>query len=358
MKRRALLALAVLAAACGKRGRPVPPETRLPAAVTDLGGFVEPGTIQLGWTNPGRRVDDSPVRDLVAARVFRVDDAGTGAAPRSALLVRGHVQGYQEVARVDLRRSRAPATDAAVEGSRVRLADRWDLMPGRRYSYVVVTEDAAGRSSPPSNLVSLVFAVAPAAPTAVEATPGEGDVGLQWQAPRRLLDGSPAPERLAFEVLRAAEPDAEPASATPEAIPETRFVDRGLENDRTYHYRVRAVRTVDGTLVRGEPSPAVAVTPRDMTPPSAPRDLVAVPAGGDVRLVWTGSPEADVATYLVHRATGERPFVRVGSVAAPATTFVDRDVPPGAHRYAITALDSGSRPNECAPSAEAAVTLP
>jgi hypothetical protein len=48
----------------------------------------------------------------------------------------------------------------------------------------------------------------------------------------------------------------------------------------------------------------------------------------------------------------------VGSVQPPATTFVDRDVPPGRYRYAVTAQDTSARANESTRSNEVAVTVP
>jgi hypothetical protein len=55
----ALALLLPLPLACGKRGPPVAPERRLPAAVQDLDGRVEGTAIQLTWTLPRTRIDRS-----------------------------------------------------------------------------------------------------------------------------------------------------------------------------------------------------------------------------------------------------------------------------------------------------------
>jgi hypothetical protein len=102
----------------------------------------------------------------------------------------------------------------------------------------------------------------------------------------------------------------------------------------------------------------VAVTPRDVTPPSPPTNLIATQAANGVRLSWRASPEPDVAAYVIYRASAGAEFVRVGSVRAPTTVFVDRDVPRGTHRYAVAAQDGGARPNESARSSVATVTVP
>src|SRR5439155_726637 len=86
----------------GARGRrPAAPETRVPRAVGDLTVVIRESTVELTWTNPVRRVDSTPLRDLTLARVFRVDDAG-GGEPKAAMQVDGRIAGYMEVATVPL----------------------------------------------------------------------------------------------------------------------------------------------------------------------------------------------------------------------------------------------------------------
>ncbi|MEK7700471.1 MAG: hypothetical protein AAB418_00560, partial [candidate division NC10 bacterium] len=186
----------------------------------------------------------------------------------------------------------------------------------------------------------------------------EREARLRWAPPPRLLDGSAAPAALAYEVLRAPAADAPLTVVARAPAGALALTDRELENDRTYYYAVRAVRVEGATTAYGAPSARAAVTPRDMTPPSAPTNLVAIASEGEVRLSWRTSPESDVSGYIVYRAEASGAFVRVGSTRAPATTFVDRDVTRGAHRYAVTAEDSGAIRNESGRSNEATVTVP
>ncbi|MGH7392383.1 MAG: fibronectin type III domain-containing protein [Candidatus Rokuibacteriota bacterium] len=357
-----LAALALVA--CGKIGPPVPPEVRLPRAVADLAASVGDGAIQLTWSNPIRRADNTRLRDLGAARVFRHEAAG-GAEPRPAMLSRGRIVGYAEVGTIPLTPGSAPGPPArpggqaaVVDGTRVTFQDRQDLVHGRRYSYVVVTDDLQGRTSPPSPRVTVAFIAPPEAPGRVTAAPGEGQVRLTWTPVTRLVDGSPAEGPILYEVLRAPDAGAPLTPVTPAPIEATEIVDPNLENERTYHYAVRALRRQGETTARGPVTERIAATPADMTPPPAPSGLVAVVAGDTVRLSWMPSPASDVARYVVYRAAPGAPFGRVGTVAAPATVFVDRDVPAGPHRYAVTAQDAGSRANESPRSNEATVSLP
>lgn len=358
MNPRARLAIGVALAAvglvaCGRKGPPVAPEQRVPQAVADLAAVVRESAIELTWTNPAQRVDRTPLRDLTRARVFRVDDAG-GLEPKAAMLVDGAIAGYTEIATVRLD---APAA-ALVVGHRVTLADGRSLTYGRRYTYVVVTTDSRGRTSPPSRRVSVTYIAAPEPPANVTAQPGEREARLAWRPPPRLMDGAPATGPLAYEVLRALAADTELTSVATAPPGQQALTDRDLENERTYYYAVRAVRTEGGTTAYSAPSARVAVTPRKMTPPSPPANLVAIPSASTVRLSWSPSPERDVAGYIVYRADARGLFVRVGSTPAPTTTFIDRDVPRGTYRYAVAAQDSASLPNQSRHSNEVTVTVP
>lgn len=347
------LALLVLAA-CGRKGPPVAPELRAPRPVVDVLGAVHESAIEVSWTPPDRRVDNTPLRDPAATtRIFRLEDDGQG-APKAAMLVDGRIAGYMEVASLGVRRP-APAV---ARGRRLVLTDRQGLTHGRRYTYVAVVSDSEGRASPPAARVSVTYVPAAEPPADLVAEAGEREVRLAWQAPTRLIDGSAPTAPLTYEVLRAPAADAEPTPVTRAPIAEHTLIDRELQNDRTYYYAVRAVQVVSGTTAYSAPSPRVAVTPRDMTPPSAPANLVAIPSEATVRLTWSEVPENDVAAYIVYRAAEGGAFERVGSTRPPITTFVDRDVARGTYRYVVTAQDSAARPNESGRSNEVRVTVP
>jgi Prokaryotic lipoprotein-attachment site len=352
---RLLLAIAPLAfaalalGACGQKGPPVAPERRLPQPVRDLAGVVREDAIELTWTNPRRRVDGSALADLATARIFRTEGAGTGEV-RPAVLARGRIPGYTEIATLAL--DEVESTDG-----RLLHTDRHELAAGRRYTYVIVTADSRRRDSAPSARVSVTYVAAPPAVQAVMAEAGDGEARLSWTAPTSLRDGSPS-EPLAYDVLRAPHPDGPLVSVGRTDDGVTEFVDRGLQNDQTYTYSVRGLRTAADTRAYGPLSARVAVTPVDMTPPAAPTDVVAIVSPGAVRVSWRASPDADVATYVVYRAASGRVFERVGSTRATVTTFTDPEVAPGSYRYAVAAQDGGSRANESPRSSEAVVTVP
>ena len=350
----ALLALAVLAlVACGKRGSPVAPQLRLPRPVGDLSATASHDGIELAWTLPRRRVDNRPLFDPGVAKLYRTEDGGVG-EPRAAMLVNDRVAGYTEVASFPL------TGPAATPGSdnRITYTDHRNLTFGRRYTYVVTTSDTRGHVSAPSPRTSVTFIAAPEPPGTVRATPGEAEVRLTWQPPARLVDGTPITGPLVYEIARAADATASPAAVGRTAAGETAFVDRGMANDVTYHYTVRAIRTEGAATGTSAASAPVTATPVKTTPPAPASELAAIPSRGEVRLSWKPSPAGDVAAYLIYRAAPGGVFARVGSVRPPATTFVDRNVAPGRYRYAVTAQDTSTRGNESATSNEVTVTVP
>jgi hypothetical protein len=348
----AALILAVLGA-CGRKGPPVAPEHRVPQAVSDLRGVIRDGGVELRWSVPRRRADNTRLLDPGLARVFRVDDTGVG-EPKPALLTHDRIAGYTEVGSVRLAEPPSPL----VQNGRVVFTDQRDLVPGRRYTYVVVTSDVQGRTSAPSTRLTLSFVAAPEPPGNVRAEPGEREVRLSWQPPARFTDGTPVAGPLVYEVLRAGSPEAPLAPLVRTQPGVTSVTDRGLENDHGYFYAVRAVREEGTTTAEGAPTGRIAATPTDVTPPAQPGNLVAIPSAGTVRLSWTPGLDADLAVYVVYRADESGAFVRVGSVRVPGTTFTDRDLAPGRYRYAVTAQDASARANESVRSNEVSVTVP
>jgi predicted small lipoprotein YifL len=357
MRRALLLALVLLGlVACGKKGPPVAPERRLPSPVADLAATVEGSAIILTWSNPRTRAEGTRLKDLAVIRVYRREDAGDG-EPKPAVLSWGKVVGYDEIAALRL----AEPTPAKVEGSRVTWADTARLAFGRRYVYVLVAEDALGRSSAPSTRLALRFLAAPGPPERLTATAGDGDVRLGWAPPAALLDGLPPPGPLGYEVLRAPSAEGPFTPITPEPPATiTTFTDRGLRNEQTYFYAVRAVRSEAAGSAKSAPSPVVAATPMDLTPPSPPTHLVAVPSETAVRLAWNASPEPDVAGYLVYRAEAAgAAFAPLTPAPIPTTTHVDRGVERRRrYTYVVTAVDRSPRKNESARSEPVSVTVP
>ena len=348
--RRRLLALCLAGgalAACGKKGPPVPPEIRVPTVPGALRGAVDEQSIVVSWNAPGTRLDGSRLRTIALYRLYRREEADAGPA-KSAMLSSGRIVGYDEVATI---RPEAPAP-ATVQGSAVTWVDRRALSMGRRYVYVVTAEDELGRTSGPSGRLIVPFLAAPPVPRGLTGAPGDRRVTLTWQPPETpgaAAEGSTGEIR--YQVLRGIGPAGALASITAEPVAGTTFTDTAVDNDVDYRYAVRSVRVETAVTATGEASTPITVAPANTTPPAAPTGLVAVPTSGAVRLAWNPSPETDVATYAVYRASETGDFMRIATAVPPGTVYVDRDVRPGStYRYAVTAIDRARKSNESARS--------
>jgi hypothetical protein len=124
--RHLLVVSLLLLAACGRVGPPVAPERVSPQPVANLGAVVVDRAIELGWTFPTRRADNVRLRDLAVVHVFRTDDDGA-ADPKPALVAKGRVAGYTEIAAIRL----AQPAPALVSGDRMTFVDRTATAPGR-----------------------------------------------------------------------------------------------------------------------------------------------------------------------------------------------------------------------------------
>ena len=262
--------------------------------------------------------------------------------------------GYDQVEEIKL----ATPSSAQVEGRRIRWTDDSAAI-GRRYVYVVAAVDSIGRMSPPSNRLVLTTISAPQPPGALTAKAGDGQVTLSWRASASTIDGSPLSGALVYQLLRAPTPNG-PFQPVGEPLTALSTTDAGLQNEQSYYYAVRVGRTEQGSRALSEPSAVVRAMPEDLTPPSPPKNLVAFPLEGSVRLAWDASPDSDLAGYLVYRAPAPRgEFVRITPEAIPTPVFVDRSVERGKeYRYTVSAVDRARNPNESARSAEVSTTVP
>ncbi len=352
----AALAMAALAlAGCGKKGPIVAPERRLPASAAEMSTTVEDRVIVVKWDNPRNRVDNTRLRDLAVVRLFRREEA-PGAEPKPAMLSGDRVVGYEQIAQIAL--DAAPPPGVQLAGRTVTVTDDKGLSFGRRYVYVATAEDGSGRTSAPSPPTGVTFLAAPAPPPGLSAQAGDRGAQLRWEAPATFIDGTPVSGELRYIVLRAAG-EGGLAPLTPAPIAATTYTDTGLENELSYRYAVKGVRVDPAGTAIGPASVAVAATPVDTTPPSAPTRLVAIPATGGVRLAWNPSPEEDVTQYAIYRGEGTGVLTRIATTQAIATIYTDREVQSGrTYRYAVTALDRAKQANESPRSNEVTVTVP
>lgn len=183
------------------------------------------------------------------------------------------------------------------------------------YSSGAVSADSATSSGVPRD------AVAPAAPTGLVASRGDGRVALSWAAGTEY-------DIRGYRVLRNGTEVGTTSAGT------RSYSDTGLTNDTSYSYALQALDTSDNESPVS--SPAVSATPTDLTPPAVPTGLAATRGDGQVSLGWTANAETDLASYRVLRGGAV-----VATVNTPATTFTDTGLTNDtAYEYSLQAVDT------------------
>ncbi|HET7902091.1 MAG TPA: family 16 glycosylhydrolase [Candidatus Nanopelagicales bacterium] len=184
------------------------------------------------------------------------------------------------------------------------------LTNGTAYSYSVVAANMTGPSAATAAVSATPQPPAPATPTGLAATAGNGQVALSWTASTYATG---------YKVLRNGT-----QVATPTA---TSFADSGLVNGTAYSYTVVASNGTGDSAA----TTAVSATPRAPAP-ATPTGLVATAGNAQVALSWTASAYA--TSYKVLRGG-----TQVGTLSG--TSYVDTGLTNGtAYGYAVVASNT------------------
>jgi hypothetical protein len=238
--------------------------------------------------------------------------------------------------------------------------------------YVAVGVNRKGQKGAVSGR-QVVLLTAPASPPSTpDVTYDEHAFTISWQAPADVfppagggtgsdvLRSTPFGTRAvsgAYNVYEVPAPMAAPEGVKPPAPPAaggqmptpvndkplgtTSYADKRMEFGKRRCYAVRAVSVFGPFSIESEASPSRCVTPADTFAPAAPTSLKAVGSEGAISLIWEANKEADLAGYVVLRATlpgGE--FVPVTPEPVKETTFNDTTVKSGVrYAYVVVAVD-------------------
>ncbi len=375
MKRRAgVLLFALAAAACGKKGDPLPPLPTRPARTRDLAVEQQGESAELSFAFPSTRVDGAPLRDLVEIDVYRMESPSPALTAETvttgARSDRAPISGERRKAEAERRReeqivaaSRRVATipsdlfSAATRGSRMVWRD--DLRPFLSLphppplAWAVVTVRRNGERSEVSNIATLTPAVPPLAPEDLLADAEPDRICLEWRAPEKDLSGA-AVEIAGYRVYRRllSDPDyGAPLTADPVASAD--FADTSAAYGSTYVYTVTAIAK-DRAKAEGPPAIQFGVEYRDVFPPPAVERVDALPEETRVRLSWTAVEAADLAEYRIFRSEGDAAPVLLGKTPADRTEFDDETVSPGrTYRYTVRPVDKSGNVGMASPEAVA-----
>lgn len=408
-----LIVVTGLVPACGKKGPPLAPLPRVPAAVGEFAAVRRGDTVLVSFVAPTTNVSGDAPADVAAVELYAVTGATAptftaGPLPADVTL--------WSTTRVRRPPPPLPPAEAATvppiprepgvvdQGERVTVTDVLtaalrlpvasaspslptpDLSPQRlspplvyvpdtlgvRRHYVAVAVSRGGRRSAWSPAKSVPVAEGPSPPRAPTLTHDSTTLTLAWTpgpgahlgevaSPDGLLPsrplGPPVPATR-YNVYPAAAGGGTgdvatagaPLNGAPLAAPP--WSTPGVVFGEERCYAVRALDTAEGADVEGPASPPACVTPVDTFPPAAPTRLDAVGGVGVVSLIWDRVEEPDVVGYLVFRGPVDgTPTQLLTPAPIVASSFEDRAVTPGTrYAYVVVAIDSATPPNRSGPS--------
>ncbi len=335
----ALLLVALLVAAgCGRKTPPVPPETVLPTPVSDLRYRLDEQGVTLIWTAPRTTVQGEKLAAIDGFELLRaVEKEGE------------HCDGCP----IPFGSPIKVSGDNVSPGDQVHYTEAV-LRPGYRYSYKVRTKLGWYYASAASNIVSFTWNTLIKPATAVTAEAGDSRVTLHWQPPASHIDGAPLAKPLRYQIFRSvAGAELMPLGAP---ITDTTYQDLEVVNGKRYFYKIQALN--DDAV--GMMSEAADARPLDLTPPAPPQEVTAVQTDGGVKVLWAGVNESDLAGYRIYRRRADQTKPQLlGSTGADRLSFLDTHSTRGADRwyYAVTAFDQAEPANESPLSKEAELVV-
>jgi hypothetical protein len=351
--------LSLCAVACGKKGPPLPPLVKLPAAPANLTAARRADTVVVQLTVPAANTDSSRPANVARVDIYAL--TGPAAVSEADILKKG-----TRVASIAVKAPRDP--DATIDpddpeeseadleppqgkgldqGAVARIQEpvppAGTTAPGTApatpvvRSYVGVGITTKGRRGPSSKPATVPLVPPPPAPAMPAVAYSETAVTVSWPA-------GPASRYNVYEVSDSSET---PLTKAPIADPQ--YTDTRMTWGAHRCYAVRAVATIETFTVESEPTPPVCVTLVDTFAPAPPKGLQAVATEGAINLIWDPNGETDLDGYVLLRGAPGETLQPIVPAPIHETAFQDR-VPSGTtYAYAVVAADKAgnrSQPSE------------
>ena len=332
----------LFAGGCGYKDMPVAPASVVPEPISDLLYSVSDKGLELTWSYPVKTIQGAPIADISSFDLYR-------AAVPQADYCGGCPIPFGKAIEVD---------GGVVFDEKIRRKVSYEtsnLQSGYKYFYKVKSRTSWLAASDDSNIITFVWFQPAKAPTALTATSGDRQVDLKWNSVTELSDGSSLDNPMKYQIMRSV--GGKDFVKIGEPVTSTSYKDKQVRNGQKYFYTVQSLMVLEGELVEGAATKAIAVSPRDMTPPVAPSGVTAVGTAVGTKIFWDKSDAADVAGYNVYRRAADKDdYELLGNVAPEYMLYVDKNVTGDVrYYYAVTAIDGSTPPNESKKSREATV---
>lgn len=315
-----------LAFSCGKKAAPAPKQQLVPGGIGEVSGEIKDGVLFLSFAIPTKNMDGSPVVDLAGFKI-----------QKRCVSCGGVFEAFKEV-RLD------DDKGFAVVRNRVYIYDD-QLSNGYKYEYRVYPFTGKGALGDSSKAYSIQWQEPPGKPAGkITIKENDGKVELSWPSEQGFMYNIYRYDNDVYQLF--------PINKDPLSSPY--FIDSGLKNGHTYAYEIRKVKVIAKKNWEGE-GLRVEATPKDLTPPSAPRNVKAEKRGSVVQVSWLQNKEDDLAGYNVYRVTG-RSEQKLTKTPTKDTVFIDHTI--GDNRYLsyyVTSVDLSG--NESEQSREAIIIL-
>lgn len=345
-----LFSAVFVAAGCGVQGPPLPPRVERPEAVKDLTVMQKGQVFSLTFTSPQRATDGERLTKPVEIQIFRsVTAPGANAPATLAATAPWTVLTPEQVRRF--------TTDSKILYA-ARLSDaEFRTSQGSTFTFAVrgVTYGFRHRAieGALSNLVRATLLDVSGPIQGLRARGTEKAVALEWTPPAQTLTGGPPSALTGYRVYRSESDEKGSYSLLARTVAPL-YRDSETQFDHPYYYKVQAVFKGDNSIAESEESSPVEITHRDVFPPAAPENLTALYAAGAVELVWSASPEPDLAGYNVERREDAGSFAQVNEQLVHTPVYRDATVAAGhEYFYRVTAVDFAG--NASPPSQEVEV---
>jgi hypothetical protein len=341
--RRACL-LALLAAACGKEGPPLPPLRPEPGHIREVTAVRDGDRIEIRMQIPPANFDGTTPPVMERVEIYMMQTAAGAAPPGvSDLLNSRHIVAVIPVREPDeqpppAKPPAAPKTPgAAVAGESAVYADAVDrsagIADGATRHYLVAGATGRSRRGRPSPILSVPLTGAPTPPATITIAYDQTTMRLAW----------PAQASQQFRVYEASGPGggAQVSELTTEPIAAAELA-QPVSFGATRCFAVRAIEINARVSVVGPIGPGICETPVDTFAPAAPSGLVVTQQDKGMVLTWIGVDAPDLAGYRVLRGEGTGETLQQLLQAPIAeSTYVDATIAPGTtYVYVVVAVDT------------------